>query len=174
MNHVCLYEAACDILNDWDKQIKKKKLEVSLEELAENVFLACRAHTEVTVEMLLNITEDIIRYTLLVQSTLAADSLAAIGIENQEEIANALKTGEPIAFRRAAQTITELKNSTDAVARLVEFLTWVRDQFAGGADSEAYGLLSNVITEKARLSMGAIELLKARYFPIFKGQRKFR
>jgi hypothetical protein len=161
MNGVDLYKATLPILNYWDKQIKEKELVVSLEEFADIVLLKCPADTEVTVDMLFNIAEDIIADTRGVQDVLVLDSLAAMGrIENQKEIANALKTGEPIPFRQAAQTITELKRSTDAVARLVEFLTWVRDTYAEDSDSEAYGLLSNVITEKASLSTGAIKLLK--------------
>ena len=118
------YTSIRQVLNDWATQIEEQGLAVQLETIAESAVQIYRnSNGEGSMERLITIGDKLIERAREIEAMILIRSVELLHLPIQKEIAKALKEGESVKFRKAADDITVLKNPTDAKDRLKEFLT---------------------------------------------------
>lgn len=167
-----LFDLSIEILDRWGKEIASRKLSISLDAITSNVLCYANPSADEDVDVLLRgnnlirTAEAIEGRVLAKQATeLAKQSLSKTTQPFESRLTAALRQHGETSFSKAAQAITHLANATDAGLRLKEYLLWMRDGFAAGADLQSE--LESIIEQKRKLSPSAIQLLES-YYPFFR------
>ncbi len=168
------YRSIREILDGWARQIEAQGLAVRLETIAENALEICLTSAEAGSNDLAQIGDQLIERAREIESLTLNRWVDLLSAPAREELAKALKGGEPVSFKVAAMDITSLKNVTEARDRLKEFLTWLDNWYAREGGSEASSLLNDIIGENRPLTTTAVELFKNRYFPTFEAIRALK